>query len=110
MKRVLAVISLVFLVMFFVVACGKEKKDVADRCKSASPPVGCNVECSVDVANTCAPGLYCDPKAPGDYRGTCKSQCAQNGKECGSDATCSAQGRCYKSSLVFKILDFPATK
>jgi NADH-quinone oxidoreductase subunit H len=109
-RRVFAVLTILCGFMFVFVACGGEKKVDVDRCSKVPAPAGCNNECIVDVASSCGPGFYCEPKAAGDYKGNCKSSCTANGNECGDDATCSAQGRCYKSSLVFKILNFPATK
>ncbi len=109
-KKILATISLVGLVMFvFLAACGKEKP-VADKCKSASPPAACQQECVVDAVGACPAGFHCEPAKAGDLTGKCATACSPNGNECGSDATCSAEGRCHKSSLVYKILDFPATK
>ena len=108
-RKVFATLTLVAWFMFFLAACGAEKK-VDDKCKSASPPAACTQECSVGVVGTCPAGFHCEPTKPGDYVGKCSTSCSPNGKECGDDATCSVEGRCHKSSLVFKILDFPGTK
>jgi len=109
-RKIFATLTLVAWFLFFLAACGAEKKEVADKCKGASPPAACAQDCSVGVVGTCPAGFHCEPTKAGDYVGKCSTSCSPNGKECGDDATCSVEGRCHKSSLVFKILDFPGTK
>jgi NADH-quinone oxidoreductase subunit H len=108
-RKIFATLTLVAWFMFFLVACGAEKKEVPDKCASASRPAACNTDCVVGVTNGCPVGFFCEAPKDSDY-GKCHSQCSQAGKECGDDATCSVEGRCHKSSLVFKILNFPGTK
>src|SRR5687767_5919295 len=108
-RKIFAVLTLLAFVGFLVAACGAEKK-VADKCSGAAPPAGCAKECIIGVANACDPGFYCEPSKKGVHTGKCRQACTTAGKECGDGATCSAEGRCHKSSLVFKILDFPGTK
>ena len=109
-RKVFAILTLLMFFMFFVAACGAEKKATTDRCAGANAPAACKQDCSVGVVGTCPTGFHCESEEPGSYAGQCRSSCTQVGKECGDDATCSIEGRCHKSSLVFKILDFPATK
>jgi NADH-quinone oxidoreductase subunit H len=108
-RKVFATLTLVAWLCFFIAACGKEKQ-VVDMCTGQNAPAACGQECSVGVPGQCPSGMSCNPIEKGNYVGKCAVACVQNGDQCGDDATCSKEGRCYKSSLVFQILDFPGTK
>ncbi|HWU91339.1 MAG TPA: complex I subunit 1 family protein [Kofleriaceae bacterium] len=95
----LAVLALLLL----AVSCGREK-DVPDLCATNPQLPGCQVQCVVN-----SPVLKCPAGSHCDADGTCSVSCVRGDERCGS-GTCTAEGRCVESSLLFDILDFPATK
>ncbi|MBA3392917.1 MAG: NADH-quinone oxidoreductase subunit H [Deltaproteobacteria bacterium] len=89
-------------------ACGGEKTTPSVCEGAAAVPVACTQICTPGYPNSCPAGFHCEEQKDG--RGKCDANCSANDKRCGDDATCSAEGRCQKESIVFRILDFPGTK
>ncbi len=79
--------------------------ELAARRTVCQPPAQGLIQCEAgSTILTCPAGGHCNAQ------GRCELSCVASGGEDRCDGACTEQGRCVESSLLWEILDFPATK